>query len=87
MVMSPADAQATTAVPWVPLINLNLAFLADGLGAFFALLVAGVGAFVFGDMKMILIAVDHQRHIRHVALVQRHQHLLAVGGEGVVLEL
>ncbi len=38
--------RATSALAWVPSLNLNLAFLADGLGGFFALLVAGIGVLI-----------------------------------------
>ncbi|MEM1108385.1 MAG: hydrogen gas-evolving membrane-bound hydrogenase subunit E [Planctomycetota bacterium] len=41
------DAPSGTAViPWVPSMQLNLAFLADGLGGFFALLVSGTGVLI-----------------------------------------
>ena len=40
------EADATSVIPWFPTLNLNLAFLADGLGSFFALLVAGVGVLI-----------------------------------------
>ncbi len=36
----------TEGIPWVPTVNLNLAFLADGIGAFFALLVSGIGVMI-----------------------------------------
>ncbi|MEM7625383.1 MAG: hydrogen gas-evolving membrane-bound hydrogenase subunit E [Planctomycetota bacterium] len=36
----------TEALEWVPSMNLNLAFLADGLGGFFALLVSGIGVLI-----------------------------------------
>jgi len=42
-----ADAgAATTALPWVPSLHLDIGFLVDGLATFFALLVAGVGVVV-----------------------------------------
>ncbi|MEM6458427.1 MAG: hydrogen gas-evolving membrane-bound hydrogenase subunit E [Planctomycetota bacterium] len=37
---------ATGVLPWVPSMHLDLAFLADGLGGFFALLVSGVGVLI-----------------------------------------
>ena len=37
---------ATADLPWVPALDLNIAFLADGLGGFFALLVSGVGVLI-----------------------------------------
>lgn len=37
---------ATSVLPWIPSLNLNLAFLPDGLGLFFAMLVAGVGSLI-----------------------------------------
>ncbi len=37
---------ATPVVPWVPLIHMDLSFLADGLGAFFGLLVSGIGVLI-----------------------------------------
>ncbi|MEM6756154.1 MAG: hydrogen gas-evolving membrane-bound hydrogenase subunit E [Planctomycetota bacterium] len=36
----------TGVLPWVPSMHLDVAFLADGLGAFFALLVSGVGVLI-----------------------------------------
>ncbi|MEM6552114.1 MAG: hydrogen gas-evolving membrane-bound hydrogenase subunit E [Planctomycetota bacterium] len=33
-------------VGWLPSLNINLAFLTDGLGAFFGLLVSGIGAMI-----------------------------------------
>ena len=36
----------TTAIDWVPSLHLDLSFLVDGLGAVFALLVAGVGVLI-----------------------------------------
>ncbi len=36
----------TDSIAWVPDLDLNLAFLADGLGGFFALLVAGIGVLI-----------------------------------------
>ena len=40
-------APATPAAwAWMPSLNLNLAFLADGLGVFFALLVSGIGVLI-----------------------------------------
>ena len=51
-----SNSTGTEAVSWIPSLHLDLGFLADGLGAFFALLVAGVGVLVvlyarahFGD--------------------------------------
>ncbi len=41
-----APSGATAVIHWVDSVNLNLAFLADGLGAFFALLVGGVGTLI-----------------------------------------
>lgn len=41
-----ATAGPTGVLPWIPSLNLNFAFLADGLGAFFALLVSGVGLMI-----------------------------------------
>jgi multicomponent K+:H+ antiporter subunit A len=38
--------EATAAIPWAPTIHLDLAFLADGLGGFFALLVSGIGLLI-----------------------------------------
>lgn len=38
--------QGTADIAWVPSMNLNLAFLADGLGGFFALLVSGIGVLI-----------------------------------------
>lgn len=37
---------ATRVISWIPSLNLNLAFLADGLGTFFALLVSGIGILI-----------------------------------------
>ncbi|MEL7087007.1 MAG: hydrogen gas-evolving membrane-bound hydrogenase subunit E [Planctomycetota bacterium] len=36
----------TAPLAWVPSMQLNLAFLADGLGGFFALLVSGIGVLI-----------------------------------------
>ena len=36
----------TAEISWVPSMHLNLAFLADGLGGFFALLVSGIGVLI-----------------------------------------
>lgn len=41
-----ANAHGTEPIAWVPTMNLNLAFLADGLGGFFALLVSGIGTLI-----------------------------------------
>ncbi len=38
--------QGTQVLPWIPLLHLDLAFLLDGLGVFFALLVSGVGSLI-----------------------------------------
>ncbi len=53
---SAAGRAGTAVIPWIPVLNLNLAFLADGLGGFFALLVSGIGVLIvlyargyFGD--------------------------------------
>jgi len=43
--VSPADTPTGT-IPWVPSLNLDISFLVDGLGAFFALLIAGLGVIV-----------------------------------------
>ncbi|MEM9296042.1 MAG: proton-conducting transporter membrane subunit, partial [Planctomycetota bacterium] len=37
---------ATGVWPWLPTLEINLAFFTDGLGGFFGLLVAGVGALI-----------------------------------------
>lgn len=39
-------AEPTNAIPWIPTLHLNIAFLTDGLGVFFALLVAGIGTLI-----------------------------------------
>ncbi|MEM9915445.1 MAG: hydrogen gas-evolving membrane-bound hydrogenase subunit E [Planctomycetota bacterium] len=38
--------EGTAPLAWVPSMNLSLAFLADGLGGFFALLVSGIGVLI-----------------------------------------
>jgi len=43
--VSTADTPTGT-IPWVPSLNLDISFLVDGLGAFFALLIAGMGVVV-----------------------------------------
>ena len=43
--VSPADTPTGT-IPWVPSLQLDISFLVDGLGAFFALLIAGMGVVV-----------------------------------------
>ncbi|MEM6855685.1 MAG: hypothetical protein AAF593_14855, partial [Planctomycetota bacterium] len=40
------NTQGTASLAWVPSMNLSLAFLADGLGGFFALLVSGIGVLI-----------------------------------------
>ncbi|MEX0652939.1 MAG: proton-conducting transporter membrane subunit, partial [Phycisphaeraceae bacterium] len=40
------SVEPTASIPWIPSLHLNLAFLADGLGTFFALLVAGIGVLI-----------------------------------------
>jgi len=37
---------AMAAIPWMPSLNIEIAFLVDGLGGFFALLVAGIGCMI-----------------------------------------
>ncbi|QQE11810.1 DUF4040 domain-containing protein [Planctomycetota bacterium] len=46
--VQPLDAGSgpVAEISWMPLLHLNLAFLTDGLGLFFALLVSGVGALI-----------------------------------------
>ncbi len=44
--LDPATAQATDAIAWLPDFHLNLAFLPDGLGGFFGLLVSGIGVLI-----------------------------------------
>ena len=41
-----ATTEGTASLPWWPAFNLEVSFLADGLGLFFALLVAGVGLLI-----------------------------------------
>jgi len=42
-----AESDAGTAVvEWIPSLNLNISFLANGLGTFFALLVSGIGLLI-----------------------------------------
>jgi len=41
------DHLTTGTLNWMPSLNINFAFLTDGLGLFFALLVSGVGVCVF----------------------------------------
>jgi NADH:ubiquinone oxidoreductase subunit 5 (subunit L)/multisubunit Na+/H+ antiporter MnhA subunit len=46
-VAADAPAPPTTGVlPWMPSLNINLAFLTDGLGLFFGLLVSGIGTLI-----------------------------------------
>ena len=40
------DGTPTDALAWVPSLHLDVSFLVDGLGTFFALLIAGVGVLV-----------------------------------------
>ncbi|MEM9346980.1 MAG: hydrogen gas-evolving membrane-bound hydrogenase subunit E [Planctomycetota bacterium] len=42
-----ADHLTTGALEWMPSLNINFAFLTDGLGLFFGLLVSGVGIGIF----------------------------------------
>ncbi len=39
-------AEPGDGIPWVPSLHLNLAFITDGLGGFFALLVSGIGVMI-----------------------------------------
>jgi len=41
-----ATPEGTAVIEWVPDLDLNVAFLVDGLGGFFALLVAGIGVLI-----------------------------------------
>ncbi|HIM65482.1 MAG TPA: DUF4040 domain-containing protein [Acidimicrobiia bacterium] len=41
-----SNEEGTTAIAWVPSLNLDLGFLVDGLATFFALLIAGVGVLI-----------------------------------------
>jgi len=43
---APADATPTDTLAWIPTLEMNFSFLLDGLGAFFALLVAGIGCLI-----------------------------------------
>jgi multicomponent K+:H+ antiporter subunit A len=40
------DAAGTGVIPWLPSLQINFAFLTDGLGTFFGLLVAGIGCLI-----------------------------------------
>ena len=40
------DGTPTDSLAWVPSLHLDVSFLVDGLGTFFALLIAGVGVLV-----------------------------------------
>jgi NADH:ubiquinone oxidoreductase subunit 5 (subunit L)/multisubunit Na+/H+ antiporter MnhA subunit/multisubunit Na+/H+ antiporter MnhB subunit len=42
-----AEHLTTKTLPWMPSLNINFAFLTDGLGLFFGLLVSGVGIGIF----------------------------------------
>src|SRR5690606_32525030 len=42
-IAGPNRPVATDPIGWIDRLNMNFAFLADGLGVFFALLVSGVG--------------------------------------------
>ncbi|MEO0965568.1 MAG: hydrogen gas-evolving membrane-bound hydrogenase subunit E [Planctomycetota bacterium] len=42
----PAEATPTDVVGWIPSLHMNFSFLLDGLGGFFALLVAGIGCLI-----------------------------------------
>ena len=41
-----SNHSGTDVIDWVPTLHLDLSFLVDGLGAFFAMLVAGVGVLI-----------------------------------------
>lgn len=45
-VSAPEAPAATPVIEWIPVLHLNLSFLADGLGGFFGLLVSGIGALI-----------------------------------------
>jgi multicomponent K+:H+ antiporter subunit A len=42
----PDQAVPTQTLAWIPTLQMNFSFLLDGLGAFFALLVAGIGCLI-----------------------------------------
>jgi NADH:ubiquinone oxidoreductase subunit 5 (subunit L)/multisubunit Na+/H+ antiporter MnhA subunit/multisubunit Na+/H+ antiporter MnhB subunit len=42
-----AEHLTTDTIPWMPSLNIDFAFLTDGLGLFFGLLVSGIGIGVF----------------------------------------
>ncbi len=42
-IVDPNHAESTSVLHWVDTVHLNISFMVDGLGAFFALLVSGVG--------------------------------------------
>ena len=41
-----ADGATTISYPWIPGLDINLAFLVDGLSLLFALLISGIGTFI-----------------------------------------
>lgn len=45
-VSAPEAPAATPVIEWIPVLHVNLSFLADGLGGFFGLLVSGIGALI-----------------------------------------
>ena len=47
LAVSDATHLTTGSLNWMPSLNINFAFLTDGLGLFFALLVSGVGVMIF----------------------------------------
>ena len=56
-------ALAPPTVEWVPSLNLNLAFLVDGLGGFFGLLVSGIGVLIVLYARGYFGAADEQARL------------------------
>jgi multicomponent K+:H+ antiporter subunit A len=52
--------KGTSELSWIPSLDLNFAFLADGLGGFFALLVSGIGVLIVLYARGYFGAADDQ---------------------------
>jgi multicomponent Na+:H+ antiporter subunit A len=65
-------------LPWVPMLDVNLSFLLDGLSVLFALIVTGIGFFV------TLYAVDYLHGHRHFGRFFLFLHLFMLSMLGLV---
>jgi multicomponent Na+:H+ antiporter subunit A len=66
-------------LPWIPLLDVNLSFVLDGLSVLFALIITGVGFFV------TLYAVDYLHGHRHTGRFFLFLHLFMLSMLGLVV--